>query len=216
MPTEQDRENNMQHARRMAYDCMLKYGVNSVSYELLAENSGLGIRTLRRYFRNKVELVCDVMRTVGREQYHAVCEEMMAAIPADASGLEQLRKLYYIMFSFCGTDCSPWLMLSELELFAYENHLSSEILDQYLDEVNNSMKYGKAIILKGIEDGSIRSDIDPDAYTTLLSNTYIGMLQRMEIARYTQTDYSPASFKKQIDLHVETVISFMKKTAQQT
>ena len=39
MPAEQDRENNLQHARLTAYKCMLKYGVIHTDYELIAEKS---------------------------------------------------------------------------------------------------------------------------------------------------------------------------------
>ena len=64
--------------------------------------------------------------------------------------------------------------------------------------------------MKGIADGSICSAIDPDTYTTLLTNTYVGMLQRMEAVRYTKTDYDLASFEEQVDLHVKAVVAFLR------
>ena len=210
MPTEQDRENNLQHAREVAYQCMLEYGVNFTNYELVAKKSGLGLRTLRRYFRNKVELVCDVMQTIGKERYRETCEAMVATISKDACGLEQLRQIHYRMYDLCKNRRSPWLMLSELELFAYDNRISGEILGQYLTETRNSKKYVKQILLKGMKDGSIRTDIDPDAYTTLLANTYVGMLQRMGASRYAETEQSVAAFNEQVDLHVNAVISLLR------
>ncbi len=189
---------------------MLEYGVNSASYELIAEKSGLSVRTLRRYFRNKVALVCDVMKNVGVERYRLMCKNILAAVDPEDSGLEQLRQVHYRMYYLYEGKRSPWLMISEIELFAYENNVPSDILAYYLRQVHTSRKYCKQILLKGIKDGSIRSDINPDAYAAQLVNTYVGMLQRMQAVRYTQTEYPLASIKEQVYLHVESVVTNLR------
>lgn len=195
---------------------MMEYGVNLTTHEMLAEKLGLGLRTLRRYFRTKVDLVCDVMKTVGSERYRELCSNIMNSISPDNTGLEQLRQLHYCMLDLCKNGHSPILLISELELFGYENRVSAENLSLYLKTVQSSRKSTKQIIIKGMTDGSIRSDIDPDAYTTLLTNTYVGMLQRMEAIRYVTTDYNLSSFEEQVDLHVQAVVEFLRNPATQT
>lgn len=209
MSTEQIREKNLQHAREAAFECMMEFGVNLTSHEMLVKKAGLGLRTLRRYFPTKVDLVCDVMKTVGARRYEEMCAGIMEAISQEDCGLEQLRQMHYEVFALCKNRRSPFLLISELELFAYESRVPAEILSLYLKTIHSSRKYAKQIIEKGIADGSIRSDIDADAYTTLLTNTFVGMLQRMEAVRYTKTDYNLASMEEQVDLHVKAVINML-------
>ena len=123
--------------------------------------------------------------------------------------MNQLQQMLYELFKLCKTGRSPFLITYELELFAYDNRVSAEILSQYLRTIQSSRKYLKQILQKGIEDGSIRSSIDPEADTTLLTNTYVGMLQRMETVRYTKTDYDLASMETQVDRYIKTAVLAM-------
>lgn len=214
MSAEEDREINLQRAREVAFECMLEYGVNLTTHEMIAKKLGLGLRTLRRYFRTKVDLVCDVVSTVGSERYNILCSKMIESISPDDTGLEQLKHLHYWMLNLCKEKRSPFLMISELELFGYENYVPDEKLRLYLKTVQDSRKYAKRMLIKGMTDGSIRGDIDPEAYTTLLTNTYVGMLQRMAAVRYTKTDYNLTSIEEQVDLHVEAVMTIMKKSSE--
>lgn len=209
MTTEQMKELNLQRARKVAFECMMEYGVNQTTHEMLAKKVGLGLRTLRRYFPTKVDLVCDVMKTVGSKRYHKMWENIMKAVSPKSCGLEQLQQMLYQLFELCKNGRSPFLLTSELELFAYENHVTAEILGLYLKTIQSSRKYLKQIIKKGIADGSIHSDIDLDAYTILLTNSYVGMLQRMEAVRYTKTDYNLASMKEQVDLYIKLTMDTM-------
>ena len=80
MSTEQIKELNLQRAREAAFECMLEYGVNQTTHEMLAKKVRLGLRTLRRYFPTKVDLVCDVMQSVGKKRYFEMWDGMIAAI----------------------------------------------------------------------------------------------------------------------------------------
>ena len=150
------------------------------------------------------------MKTAGSEQYRILCKKIIGSIPSDESGLEQLRHLYHRVFDSCQNRSSPFLLISELELFAYENRVSAENLRLYLETIQSNRIYLKQILSKGISDGSIRKDIDPEAYTTLLTNTYIGLIQRMEAVRYTKTDYNLASFEEQVELYINTIITYLR------
>ncbi len=210
MPTELDREKNLQHARSVAYDCILEYGIYSTTYEIIAKRSGLGVRTLRRYFRNKTELVCDVMKTIGKERYRNMFKKMSESFSPEDTGLEQLRKFHYLAAKQREHKLSPWIMCSELELFMYEHSVSDEILSLYLKVIGESRQLIKQILIKGIADGSIRSIVDIDAVVASMNNSFVGLLQRLEAVRYVKTDYYLTPAETQIDLFIEGLILYLK------
>lgn len=209
MSTEQMKELNLQRTREAAFECMMEYGVNRTTHEMLAKKVGLGLRTVRRYFPTKVDLVCDVMKSVGSKRYYEMWDGIMAEISSEDNGLDQIQQMLQQLFAQCKNGRSPFLITYELELFAYENRVSAEILSSYLKTIQSSRRYMKQIIKKGIMDGSIGSYIDPETATTLMTNTYVGMLQRLEAVRYTKTDYNLTSMETQVDRYIKAVVIAM-------
>lgn len=209
MPTELDKEKNLQHAREVAFACILEFGIYSTTYEIIAKRSGLGVRTLRRYFRNKVDLICDVMNTIGKEKYRELFKKMADSFVPGETGLEQLQKFHKLAAGQQGRQRSVWLIRSEYELFMYQNSVSDEVLNRYLQMIGEGRELVKRILKKGIADGSIRDDMDVETWASLMGNSFVGLLQRMEAIRYVKTDSCLVSPQKQIDLYIEVLTKLL-------
>ena len=200
---------NMSLVRRTAFDCILRCGINHVNVEMVAEESGLSIRSIRRYYRNKDDMLCDCIQNYGIDRYNDMCEKLQSQTPRDLNGLQQLKyilyELYDVQHIYPG-GISPWLVIAEVEMYIYENKMPQEILEPYIEKLHSNRKFLADTISLGIEDGSICRDIDPSDAADAIAYAYIGMLQRLGVVNYSGHAIDPEYEKKLVEAHISGVL----------
>lgn len=126
------------------------YGTKAVTMDMLAQQLGISKRTIYEKFRDKDELLSTVIRCMLQKQKE-IMEEMIASEPNILIAFFKQGRKMREHFS----TMNP-LLRSDLKKFHFE--VLKNIRSSCEGPFDNSLRF----ILKGVEQGVIRNDIDAD------------------------------------------------------
>ncbi len=138
-------------------------GISNTTMDEIAEEAELSKATIYLYFKSKEELYCAIIQRA----MDILKNYFKEAIDLNACGLERLyhiaQKLYQFYKDYPNYFESMFHREKNPEYFSYENPMIKDLMEQG----EEMYMMGVQIIKDGIEDGSIRSDVDP--YKTALA-----------------------------------------------
>jgi TetR/AcrR family transcriptional regulator, cholesterol catabolism regulator len=126
------------------------YGTKAVTMDMLAQQLGISKRTIYEKFRDKDELLSTVLRCMLQKQKE-IMEAMIASEPNILVAFFKHGRRMREHFS----SMNPLL---SLDLKRFHNEVLNNIKNSCEGPFENSLKF----IVKGVEQGVIRKDINPD------------------------------------------------------
>lgn len=126
------------------------YGTKAVTMDMLAQELGISKRTIYEKFRDKDELLQTVLKCMLEKQKE-IMEEMIAS---EQNILVAFFKHGRRMREHFGS-MNP-VLKSDLKKF------HAEVVDKIKNSCGSQLESSLRFIKKGIEQGVIRSDVDPD------------------------------------------------------
>lgn len=170
------REERYKYAVQVASGLFLKNGIEGVKMTDIADNCGIGVASLYRFFETKTEIVI----RAGIIIWDKIREDFMNYVSKDTgkTGLENLkyalgfyRKLYedhkdFIKF----LDDFDQLMLSE--------KIEKERLTEYEKSIVNFSEPFRVAVEKGYLDGSVKKDVDVAAVYVSVTHALISVCQK--------------------------------------
>lgn len=170
------REERYKHAVNVASGLFLEKGIDGVKMTDIADNCGIGVASLYRFFETKTEIVI----RAGIIIWDKIREDFMNYVSEDTgkTGLENLkyalgfyRKLYedhkdFIKF----LDDFDQLMLSE--------KVEKKRLSDYEKSIVNFSEPFKEAVEKGRQDGSVRKDVDVSEVYMAVTHALIAVCQK--------------------------------------
>jgi AcrR family transcriptional regulator len=177
-----------------ARELFMKYGIKSVSMDDISHQLGISKKTLYQYFKDKADLVYKVVTTFSCEhdkRMSSILESEMNAIEllllVSKHTLEMLRSLH------------PPLLF---DLRKYYPELTKELIISKKSDVFNKVKSN---LLKGIEEGFYRDDLNPD----IIASLYIKRLDDVffENEAYAKDFPQHEVFKQLFIYHLRGIVS---------
>lgn len=170
------REERYKYAVQVASGLFLKNGIEGVKMTDIADNCGIGVASLYRFFETKTEIVI----RAGIIIWDKIREDFMNYVSKDTgkTGLENLkyalgfyRKLFedhkdFIKF----LDDFDQLMLSE--------KIEKERLTEYEKSIVNFSEPFRVAVEKGHLDGSVKKDVDVAAVYVSVTHALISVCQK--------------------------------------
>lgn len=181
MNAKEMREINKKNIIEGTINCFREVGIVDTTSSMIAEKSGVSLRTVTRCFPVKDELIVEA--TI---QYLSVVMESMKEFIDDLqytslSGIGQvefiLEKRGEILFS----DPRYYMIITEIELMIAEHHVGKVISDKYYKTLLFVGDIVEKALEKGVSDKSIRENVDISKAKNLLTGIYKGLLQRLTI-----------------------------------
>ncbi len=181
MSLEQLRESNKRRVVEQALVCFTKNGIENTTIAEVAACAGVNERSVYRYFDSKAELV---MRTVYLlwERHSSRIEQEIAQRDIGAlRGIDQVRQIMGLYADTYRQDRMMLIFAQEAEMFLYKNGRNREVVNRPPVRYSEFCAPLSRAIRTGLEDGSVRRDIDVEityynAYAALL-----GMMQKMAL-----------------------------------
>ncbi len=206
MANEELKVMNLDKALVAAYNLFLQYGIDKVTKEMIAKESGLSRKSIDRYFPNKIDYVLAtaewVMRKVQIQTNASFPEKMLTS--GEYTGLELLKKyMFHIKDLFLG-EPRLFALYSEFKIFIYRN--CDDYEQHYSLFLNNSGNHRlrHRIYVIGREDGSMASNLDMRVEEEYFSESYFGFLCNLALS-YTQ--HSADEMVRQIDRRISNTIA---------
>ncbi|SOC41430.1 TetR/AcrR family transcriptional regulator [Ureibacillus acetophenoni] len=204
---EKNRNKRYQSIVNTAEGLFANFGLENVKMQAIADEEGIGIATLFRYFPKKDKLIVAVATSIMDEelfQFQRIADEPINAY-------EKFSKI----FDYLEESVTQPSINSSRFIDAFENYVATsaqslediELYDEVREEIYVLML---SIMQEGELDGSIRKDINIKETLITFINSF-GLFSRklalMKLVNYYDLEVSP---KRQLEIMKELYLSHIK------
>ncbi|MHA7581831.1 TetR/AcrR family transcriptional regulator [Paenibacillus vandeheii] len=172
---EQHRIKRREDIIKGAQQLFIERGLSSVTLKDVVEYCGISKVTLYKYFQSFDEIIFEVQINVLIAFWHAVTINS----PEGNNGFEKIRHLLEHMISTSKQHANYVRFIAMFDTLYQENYTNAVLEGRYISFLRSDTHPFYALLEEGIQDGSIRSDIDKKILTFTLSNVVMATLQRM-------------------------------------
>lgn len=180
-PKRSRRETNRDRVIARALDCFVEQGIEAATIADIAQRAGVTERSVYRYFKTKADLVLEAALLFWSEAMGRVDAQAQRELRGDMCGAERIGRILRGYAQLYFTHRRQMVFVHEAE--AYLNRCGKALLVENKPPAAFEDGAGplSAAIHKGMEDGSVRGDID---MASLYYNTYdamLGLIQKLAI-----------------------------------
>lgn len=136
-----------------AFELFCRDGIDKVSVKDVAEQAGVGEKSIYRYFNSKSELVLSTVAVLWKE----IVSEMVGSIEAGYSEENGLGQIGYLLRScrYLFEHCKPYVMFSYESRMYLARHDLKITEELYADELRPIEALFVSALEMGMQDGSI-------------------------------------------------------------
>lgn len=133
-------------------------GIDAVKLQDVADESGIGVATLYRYFSNKLALVLEI-GTRKWEEYAEFLSELRARNHADEMTAAEELEFYFDFYILLYQEHKPLLRFNQsFNSFVRREGATAEQLRPYTDAIGRLAAFFHGIYERGRRDGTIRTE----------------------------------------------------------
>jgi AcrR family transcriptional regulator len=188
-------------------ELFLKRNFLNVNIKEVCELAGTSRVTFYKYFNTIDELIFEVQIDI----LNSMTQFIKAADKAEVSGLDRLRLMLqaWVDFAKQHKDYMKFIILFDLYYEAYNTN--EELKHKYEDFISNENKDNFLIsaINKGIEDRSLRRDLDTVKTGYYIFSTVMGVLQKMSYTALANKNHHTI-FEEIAESVVQSILNHIK------
>ena len=191
-------------------EMFLKNGIESVRMTDIAQNSGVGVATLYRYFGTKTGITIAAMTFLWNQMKDMLSGFFDTENYEKQHGLKQLHdlmKMYVVIY-----QAHPAFMkiLSEFDLMLLNEKVPPEELKDYEKSIVNFYPLFEKAYVTGLADGSVREVPDIKLFYVSFAHSLMELSKKLiQGELLPNDDFSIA--EKELEMVIETVIYYLKK-----
>jgi AcrR family transcriptional regulator len=190
-------------------ELFLKHNFLNVNIKEVCELAGTSRVTFYKYFSTIDELIFEVQIDI----LNSMTQFIKAADKAEVSGLERLRLMLqaWVDFAKQHKDYMKFIILFDLYYEAYKTN--EELKQRYKNFISNENKdnFLDSAINKGIEDKSLRGDLDTIKSGYYIFSTMMGVLQRMSYTTLANKNHDIV-FEEISESVVQSILNHIKNS----
>lgn len=191
-------------------EMFLKYGIEAVRMTDIAQNSGVGVATLYRYFGTKTGITIAAMTFLWNQMKDMLSGFFDTENYVKQNGLKQLHdlmKMYVVIY-----QAHPAFMkiLSEFDLMLVNEKVPPEELKDYEKSIVNFYPLFEKAYVTGLADGSVREVPDIKLFYVSFAHSLMELSKKLiQGELLPNDDFSIA--EKELEMVIETIIYYLKK-----
>lgn len=185
------RENQKEWILEVAEDLFIQKGIEQVTMGDIAEASRITRATIYKYFANKEEMASEIFKSVTKGWQERNKKEVWSF---QGTGYEQLEKFINVFFGYLFQNPREASFVAEVN-YLYAKRWSAEMFaNTMLENLHEDRNLVLESIRKGIKDGSLRSDLEPELLLAAFFNFVSGMISRFgEMGEKVQGEFGQSS-----------------------
>lgn len=193
-----------------AAELFLTEGISHAKMTDIAEKAQIGVASLYRYFGTKQLFTVKVgayiwKKTMMKLEPLYTSEEYRAR-----TGLEQVAALLNI-FHILLEEHRPFLrFVSEFDVFVIREHLGIGQLTEYESCSMNMLPVVSAAMKKGVEDGTIRPDVDAKVFYDTITDSLLGMCEKF-VWGNVPNNVDQARNRQALSLTIDMFLSYIRR-----
>jgi AcrR family transcriptional regulator len=170
------RENQKEWILEVAEDLFIQKGIEQVTIGDIAKTSRLTRATIYKYFSNKEQMAQEIFKSVTKGWRDRNEREVWGF---QGTGYQRLEKFITFFFDYLFQNPRETSFVAELN-YLYAKQWSAEMFaNTMLENLQEDRQFVLDSIQKGIEDGSLRDDIDSELMLAAFFNFISGTFSRL-------------------------------------
>jgi AcrR family transcriptional regulator len=173
MANEKLKRQNLERALEAAYQCFLEVGIEKTTQTMVAERSGVSLRSVSRYFIDKADLAIQVAEYVDIKVAASISEEVVSLPKDGKTGVMLLRDYMKRVERQALEHPEGYALRQEYLLFALRNHLPYEELKERLSCGFGNHPVLDEIFRIGRADGTIKTPLTDEEETAYFMQAFM-------------------------------------------
>jgi AcrR family transcriptional regulator len=206
MANEEVKMNNLGNVLSINLRLFYEHGIENVTKEMVAKESGLSRRTIDRYFNNKTELVIHTLewnmlniQNISKEEKYS--DEVFT--DGNHKAIDLLRMYMNDIKELFLKEPKQFVLYSEVKSYVYRNCTSKEQEYTLFANKLGNQKLRKKIFNFGMEDGTIKFKAPVDVEEEYFCESFFGFLANVALSYSLHT---PEEIIRQIDERIDNTI----------
>ncbi|MBQ9384289.1 MAG: TetR/AcrR family transcriptional regulator [Ruminiclostridium sp.] len=204
------KDKRMEHAVAVCAGMFLERGIENVKMTDIAEESGVGVATLYRYFGTKTGIAAEAMTFLWndlRELFGGIFDSPAFVSQSGIKQLHDLLRMYLVMYT---AHRDFMKLLGEFDNFVLRENVPKEELRGYEKSVINFYPVFEEAFRRGVEDGTVRPAVDPGIFYTTYAHALTEMCKKFIAGEILPSDdFSDA--EKELEALIDTAVYYLKK-----
>lgn len=173
------RQENIARALEATYQLGIEVGVAELSQKDIAEKAHLSIKSIKRYFNTKTDLIFQVSKMVVQRNYDKIMELYRAQNPERECGKKRLEMLVKTHNTYVLREYKSSIFVMNADIYCrYHDGAQGNFWKQFRH--TGSLQRGIAqMIHQGQEDGSIRKELPNGEFEYFVTTLCVGFVERM-------------------------------------
>lgn len=149
-----------EHIIATAAELFLENGIESIKMTDIADESGIGVATLYRYFGTKTKIALAAMTFLWGDLKKLFDERFSETELDSADGITELEQLIKMFSELYVSHKSFMRLVGEFDRFVLCEEIDKDDLVEYENSIVDFYPVLERAFKKGIEDGTVRKDVD--------------------------------------------------------
>lgn len=163
---------------KVSKDLFMNQGLINTTMDNIASKVGVSRRTLYRYYKTKEEIAFEIEIMLFQElfDYQKILYKELSG-----TGYEKLGSYLLKLANYLESNPAVIKFSGEFDYYFTGEYPYSELVSKFKDMISSTDYILEDILILGINDGSIRSTINPKVVGLTISNTILSLLQRIAL-----------------------------------
>lgn len=154
---------------RTTYSLLSRYGLSSVTMDIIARECGISKRTLYENFSDKNTLAIESIQIMYEER----AKLFQNILEGSDNLMTSMLRIYLLIRDFMVGMCPSF--------FIDMDRLYPLVAQRYKEMENHHIERFTQMLIDGIKDGVFRDDINP----LIIAQLYVGQMQSMKNTKYS-------------------------------
>lgn len=187
------RENQTELILETAQDLFIRKGIEQVTISAIADGCRLTRATIYKYFSNKEEIAQAIFISITKGWRDRNEREIWGY---QGNGYQRLEKFLSSFFDYLFQNPNEVGFVAELNYLYAKQWSSDMFVETMLENLREDRQFVLDSIQAGIDDGSLRTDMDPELMLAAFFNFLSGMISRLgEMGDKVEAEFGISSQK---------------------
>lgn len=188
----------------------LNIGISNAKMTDIAEKAQIGVASLYRYFGTKQLFTVKVGAYIWKTTMMKLKPLYTSAEYHTKTGYEQVAALLNI-FHILLQEHRPFLrFLSEFDVFVIREHLGIGQLTEYESCSMNMLPVMTEAMKKGVEDGTIRPDVDANVFYDAITDSLLSMCEKF-VWGNVPNNVDQARNQQALSMAIDMFLAYIRK-----
>jgi len=193
-----------------AIEVFKEKSIRSAKMTDIALESEVGVATVYRYFKTKLDLVIEAVNWMCKEEMQLMFEPFEGDGYKSMNGLEQVSFILKLFIQLYEVYPDFVVLLEQFDNYVVEEHIGLEQLEHYEKNIIDLKEITFDAMERGKKDGSIKMSIDNNIFYTTIAHSLMSLSQKLILRGNILKSDREINGKKQLALLIEMAEGYIK------